>query len=963
MKKQIVIKIIGGAIIFSFALFFLQVILPLQANAANELNWENPNKSGNNPYKFKPQSALNSQVIMQVVGCTGIVDKVSTAVTRLFQKNIQPKIDKLEQQAVIAACDAAKSAAAFGASFIMNTQVTPAIISGIDCGRVQTTTDPETLQAIIDAARIADSARKTTECFNGIAMTLAKNQLTAMTRYTMNWINTGFNGDPMYVQNITSLTNGIEKGVLETGIAVLTSPSKAYPYGADFSRSMVNSYQSGVSLRSGATNFLDSLTSDLSNFVTDPRSYYSENALERANNANNAFANDFSTGGWNAWLALTQRDQNNPLGFAMQISQYEADQQAAQLLGTQNELLQNNGFLSQKKCVKYSNPDGNDPDAVKINTMNTIATPSTTSTSSLGLAGLNRVTPNTSANAIGQMNIITPSTTSTSSLGLAGLNRVTTNKTVCLQWEVVTPGSIIKDQLSNFVNSPVRQIELAKTINDSLNSVFSALISKLQGGGLAGLAASKSTYVNDNIGVGLGSGNTDLLGNNTSISSGYTNGTFDLTRDLGNTYIYNYPGKAQGDWNAQTNIPELNIGVSPLDNQGNPLVNVYYGVSAAGNTKIISDGYNGWAKGDRAFWNGSVWQNWKKGTANPVNKRGVIQIQKDYIVASKELLANMPNIMPKIGELEYCIPGPNPNWQANSSDAYGAFSDYAYSLTSNYQAGGFLKRDTIDYQISQPGQTAYDNYKKLFTGTNIFSGSLGTNARETPGIGTVPSTYQFVTSTPTWLNLNSIATVGPIKQNRSANEIATDVNDLLTKIGKNLEAFNTEYALLTGSIYGANGIMQKQFIERENTPDLIPNTGWLPMASDGLNITKDIINYASDIKDSTTKYQDDIIQANSNIAKLDAIKKQVSLIIKDAQTRRNANLIRILNEEATRNKTPVLTEAAYNKKYAACLSEEDIAYYDSTSLVGSVTGETGRCHDGIDNDLNGLIDARDPACQ
>src|ERR1035437_3724771 len=100
MKKQIAIKIISGAIIFIFAMFFLQVVSPLKVNAATTgLNWTNPNASGNNPYKFKPQDVLNSQMIMQVVGCTGVVDKISNALTGLFQKKLTEKMKKITRDA------------------------------------------------------------------------------------------------------------------------------------------------------------------------------------------------------------------------------------------------------------------------------------------------------------------------------------------------------------------------------------------------------------------------------------------------------------------------------------------------------------------------------------------------------------------------------------------------------------------------------------------------------------------------------------------------------------------------------------------------------------------------------------------------------------------------------------------------------------------------------------------------
>ena len=944
MKKRIVIKIIGGAIIFTFAMFFWQGVSTASASSTT-LNWDNPNKSGNNPYKFKPQDALNSQLIMQVVGCTGVVDKISIAISNLFQKKTQDAIKALQKKAIIKACTAVKGGAQMGAGTIPNVTITTALGTVIDCNPINNTSDESVQNTLIDGQLQAAAVKKTDECFNGIATTLAKNQLTAMTKYTMNWINSGFNGNPMYVKSITSLTKGIAQGELENGVAKLNS-SMGYPYGHDFSAAMITNYKTGASLQAGTTNFLDNLTSDLGSFISNPVSYLPDDkitALKKAQDANDAYAKDFSNGGWDAWLALTQHDQNNLMGFGIQVSEYEAQQQTTQVQATKDEAAQNNGFLSQKTCAKWQIYDKDGNPATPCGTNGKC-----TGDDELDYAPIYNV--NKSSN--------------------------TPNYDVCKDWNVVTPGSIIKDQLSNFVNSPVRQLEIAKTINDSLNSVFSALISKFQSQGLSSLSSELNTNNTDNIGAGAANAATDLLGNKVSLSgtdllgnrvspsSGYTDGSFDLTRDLGNIFIHNYSNVSQGNWNANTNIPELNIGVSPLDDQGNPMSNVFYTVSVAGNTKLITDGYNGWGVGDRAFWDGTSWQNWKKGTANPIANRGVIQIQKDYIVAAKELLANLPAIMPKIGELDYCIPGPNPNWQGNSADAYSTFSDYAYSLTSQYKAGSLLKRDSQQYTIAQPGQDAYDNYKKIFDGTNTFSGTIDVqNTRESAVSGTGTTPESVVTKTEPWIDLIQLSSTGTYKNNTSIGKIADYVGTLLTNISNNLQAFNTQYGLITESIYGSTGLMQKQFIEREDTSELTPNPAWLPMASDGLNITKNIVNYDTDISTTAQGYRDDIIQANANISKLNVIKDQVSVIIKAAQKRRDDNLVKILNDEAKRNGTAVLTPAQYQAKYAECLNEENIVFYEDTDIFTNIGSEAGRCNDGIDNDLNGLVDAKDPACQ
>ncbi len=953
MKKQIAKKIILRAITFVFVLFFLQTIIPSPLLAADELNWDNPNKNSNNPYKFKPTDILNSQLIMQVVGCTGVVDKVSGAVMN-FVKG-KASVEALEKatrdkivEAAVAACKSGKGSTMTAVASILNMNWTD-VVDEIDCKPLQRTRDGGTIDELIKLRQDQATSKTREECFNGIAITLAKNQLTAMTRETVNWINTGFNGNPMYVQNITSLTNSIERNILEKGISQLGNTNKAYPYGSSFSSSMIRGYNTGAR-KYGATNFLDSLTSDLAYFITDKDSYYSSEpdnrtALEKAQHANNTFANDFSTGGWNGWLALTQRDQNNPLGFTMQASQYLADRIAEQSQEKKDELYQNNGFLSQKKCVLWELYD------------------------------------NENAAVYDQYDNIKTATSKPSNYP----------NSICIKDEIVTPGSIIKEKLSYYVNSPERQLELADSINDSLNSLFSALVSKLQNQGLSSLSSEKYQYTlngvaNNNMGIGSGYTN-DFEGGSFSSGSGYRNGSFDLTRDLGNTYIYNYKNESLGNWDAKNNSPKLYVGVGPVGDDGKYLPNSYYTVTVAGNTKLFNEGYSGWAVGDRAFWDGKNWQNWKKDIVrdgktiktNPIEKRGVIQIQNDYIVAAKELLSLLPNIMPKMGELDYCIPGPNPNWQANSSDAQSLFQEYSSTLSSDYQVGGWLERDKVNFKIGGINSSEYNNYKNIFKWNNI-------------------DVWNKVISTPAYFGeLNILANKRNVDAKNDAPGHQAKISSLINKINVD---FNNYYKVATemfNKLYGKDGFLQKEFYETENSNERIPNPSYLPMAEEGLNITKDILSYDQNIKEITEDYKNAITQANTSISKLNAIKAEVSKIIKIAQDRRDENLVKILNEETIREcnnnytkcmstgfgltpqeiarigergqlcsakkqicESKTITEAQYKIKYASCLAEEDILYYDYGDIINTGGGE--RCNDGIDNDLDGLVDMKDPDC-
>lgn len=951
MKKQIVKKIILGVIIFTFAMFFLQAILPSQTSAANApLNglWDNPN-TGKSPYKFNVKTVLNSDIIMQVVGCTGIVDKISAKVTTFIKDLASGKLKKLkaeakEKLAKASACQFLATVGGTASGAALNLVLSPVVLDALKTACVEKKVIPtqddqaKRIQEEQNALDAANTRRET--CFNGIAKKLAKDQLTAMTRSTVNWINSGFNGDPMYVRNITSFTNSLERNILEREINKLSDPNRAYPYGTDFSRSVINSYKTGASFRVGFGNFTDYLTSDLGAFLIPDYSSVgtygvedTKTAQQRATEANERFANDFSVGGWDGWNALTQRDQNNPLGFTMLASQSLSDQESEKIEETKEELATNDGVLSQKKCVLYERYELVDDE----------------------------VQPVLEISADGEFKTATSKT------------MVNKEYDKCVKYEVVTPGSVIQDQISTTLDSPKRQLELAKDINDVLNSLFSVLLDKLYSQGLSGISSGQYEF-GDNMGIGEGSNNwandSEFFGD--SIGSGYINGSFDLTRDLGNTYIHGYI-KSGGKWDAQNNIPGLYPNTAPGDGKGGKggSANVAYTVSVAGNTKLINNGYNGWAVGDKAFWNGKEWQNWKAGTANPIKDRGVIQMQKDYVVAGKEILKFLPTVMPKIGELDYCIPGPNPNWDANSAETDLLFQEYASTLSYTEKTGGFLERNQSDYSIARQGDPAYDNFKNVFNWTN-------------------PEWWQRVISNPLWRKLNVLGDLPTVTGKDNIREYnQQQIIHAQEEVSRNIENFRKVFGQQMSYLYGKNSLMLKPFIENEKTGELAENTRYLPMAEAGLNITKDILSYDEDIKTATQDYQDAIIQANSNVYKLDAIRKRVNSIIKTAQDRRDAKLLEILKEETIRvcqqkkeeclitHPAPslvcqvvynscisnVMTPAQYKEKYKDCLEEESITYYDENDLMGSTGDTEERCKNKMDDDLDGSIDMADSDCR
>jgi len=1042
-KKQIALNIISKIIIFSFVISFAQFAFPISTSAA-KLDWSNPNKNGDNPYKINTDAILNPGNLMQAVGCTGVVDKVTTYTTDFLKNQANKLITKIWKKKAAAeaknkSCTAVKASIVSSLAGILNTEYATALADKIDCKNIQNVSDIDALTQQQESDRKADAARRRTECFDGLAYTMAKNQLSSMTRQTINWVNSGFNGDPMYVRNVTSFTNTMEKNILEGGINVLTNPETGSPYGNDFARTAILSYRSGRSFKTGADNFLYSLTSDLGSFVTNPKSYYkfsdigefgagyygpngeyetvgeyeggdsfgtntTKTAVEKAKEYNNIFSKDFSTGGWDAYLALTQRDQNNPLGFSMAVSQYLEDQRNEKKVQVRDELLTNNGFLSQKKCLlwqwydEYGKPivkggisKGNMASAkldfdIKAKEQ-TCEEEGATSSACLEASALVERTL-AESNAVEDRGALDE----TSNLGVfvfsENKSATTPNFDVCIKDETITPGSVIKDKLTNYINSPERQLELADTINESLNSLFTALIENFRNEGLFGLSQEKYQYLDEvgNIGAGGFASNSSIDANGdgyaeeTTNDGRYNKSSFDLTRDLGNKFLHTDLSKANlGGWNAKTNVPELHTGLGPYVDNGYP-TNVYYTVTTAGTTEIFRNGYNAWSVGDRAFWNGKEWQNWKKGTPDPVAERGVIQIQKDYVVAVKDLLKVLPGIMPRMGELDYCIPGPNPYFQNNSGDTAGAFNELAGSLQSIYKDGSMFKRDATTFTMAKKGNNAFDDYALIFKDT--------------------PSLWGTITGSLPWRSLYEIGNGQQIKKDRAEDRVQGAADELLNQIQNDIKVFYKDY---NEKVFkGIYSTMTQEFEKKEHTEVLAENPKYVPMAQEGYNLTKDIVNYDADLTAAAEDYNNAVIQSESNTLKLNKIKSEVSKIILAAQDRRNIRILEILGKipnkcEAARTSCTKDGQTCideYNKcvqdetsgvrdltkvedfkkiyakeladfqtKYKSCLEQENIDYFDTSDIMNDPYIEDGaRCNDRRDNDLDGLIDSKDPDC-
>jgi hypothetical protein len=169
---------------------------------------------------------------------------------------------------------------------------------------------------------------------------IAKKIIAEMTKSTIVWINSGFHGQPLFVENSTAFFEDIRKSEVKRLVDQIGYDRLKFPFGKQFALQAIESYR---------TTAQQNAQYSLSGVINDP------DLLDN-------YRNNFYVGGWDGFLLNTQYAQNNPMGFNLT----EAARLGEKLAGTQqtavekvkDTLQQGMGFLSPKTCPsnsKYNN--------------------------------------------------------------------------------------------------------------------------------------------------------------------------------------------------------------------------------------------------------------------------------------------------------------------------------------------------------------------------------------------------------------------------------------------------------------------------------------------------------------------------------------------------------------------------------------------------------------------------------
>lgn len=299
---------------------------------------------------------------------------------------------------------------------------------------------------------------KKERCLDKIGKYMATKMLDEITLATVNWINSGFEGQPLYISDPEGFFTNIATEEINLVTGRLTDPEAIlkYPFGEAIMTSILTSLQ---------------------------RDFYHEAQFSLnevlAHGTYEEFHEDFSVGGWAGYTA-SFAPNNNPFGAYFETQ----DQIARKIRGTSNsrainfqrELEEAGGFLSQRQCV-VSGTGGNDYNIPGDDIEDDVYVPPGGQIPDAVYAQVGYDTESGFPPTEAQADAID----------------VYVLRSQCTQWKNVTPGGVISDQIKQAVNIPNEELLLVDELNESIGLIIDALLTQLVTEGLESLSDTDPT--------------------------------------------------------------------------------------------------------------------------------------------------------------------------------------------------------------------------------------------------------------------------------------------------------------------------------------------------------------------------------------------------------------------------------------------------------------------------------------
>ena len=206
--------------------------------------------------------------------------------------------------------------------------------------------DTEANKKLDRLERASEAIKQSTEslnanstCIQSIGRLIIKMLLQKLTVSTVAWINSGFDGNPAFIQDPGRFFNDIAKNeILQFGLEI--DNPELFPFGRAWMQNTALAFNN---------KFQDNARYSLNELIQSTNPEFTAETFQQ----------DFSQGGWNAWTAMTQVPANNPLGFKLMADNEIQRRLAGTTQSTAEQvheaLSQADGFLGDMRCV---DPEG-----------------------------------------------------------------------------------------------------------------------------------------------------------------------------------------------------------------------------------------------------------------------------------------------------------------------------------------------------------------------------------------------------------------------------------------------------------------------------------------------------------------------------------------------------------------------------------------------------------------------------
>lgn len=288
-------------------------------------------------------------------------------------------------------------------------------------------------------------------CLDAIARYAVLKVIDKITLETVRWINTGFQGNPFYLESPEQFFGDIARDEISKVNAWYTIDPENFPFGRVVMETILLSLQK---------QFSENVRFSLNQVL--------------AHGNYEQFRGKFSVGGWAGYTALANPN-NNPLGNYILVNEELGRRTAGtsfnKAYSFKQQLEQGAGFLNQQECVLTAagapiedNPYIPEDDAFHV------------------FPG--QTPPQAVYDEIGyDPNSFTPMTAQQ----VEDIQWYTL-RSICDRWVTKTPGTVVANSVTDALGSPLRQLELADELNENLGLIFDALLNQLVTQGLNSLS-------------------------------------------------------------------------------------------------------------------------------------------------------------------------------------------------------------------------------------------------------------------------------------------------------------------------------------------------------------------------------------------------------------------------------------------------------------------------------------------